>query len=318
MLAAYNGEKYIAAQIESILKQSYLNWLLYIRDDGSTDNTLQIAKQFEQRDERIKLIQNNNTNKGSVSNFFSLLNIVKEKADYIMFADQDDVWQPDKIASTLNEMQSAEQGDSALSPILVYTNFSYVDEDLTTIATKKNYNATKVESLQFSHLLAQNPVYGCTTMINKPLANHINTLPSVAENFDYWIVLVASAFGKIFYLDKKTVLYRQHATNVSGNHDNDSFAKRFKRIFLNAKNLEDVRAKIDMSIAFRNIYYNELSKKNKTVLNDFIQLGRQKNLSLLKKNISNGVRRQTLVQSILFYLSILFLKNSETKIENRP
>lgn len=309
LLAAYNGEKYIEAQIESILNQTYTNWKLIIRDDGSSDNTLSIIKKFIQADKRISLLKDNYGNVGSCRNFSILLQSVKNESGYIMFCDQDDYWKENKIELTLNEMIKAEKNYAAPTPVLVYTNFTYADESLQAISSKKNYSVTKFSNIKFSHIIAQNPAYGCTMMFNIALLKVINTIPQEAENHDYWSVLTASAFGKVFYLPQSTVFYRQHGKNISGQHSNDDFVKRINRIY-KGKNVDDVLNKIKMIKVFNSIYHEKLSAGQKKIIDDFILLAKHKSLSLIINNLKNDLKRQTFLQTLLFYISILKIKST--------
>ncbi|MHB9334492.1 glycosyltransferase, partial [Fusobacterium polymorphum] len=95
LMATYNGEKYVGEQIDSIIHQTYKNWKLLIRDDNSTDKTLEILKEYEKKDKRIKIIEDKKGNLGFVKNFEELLNNSKE--DWVMFSDQDDYWLENKI-----------------------------------------------------------------------------------------------------------------------------------------------------------------------------------------------------------------------------
>ncbi len=307
-MAAYNGERFISKQIDSILKQTYTNWRLFIRDDRSEDGTVNIIKTYEKLDNRITLVTDKLPKLGSCQNFSALMNCITDINNYIMFADQDDIWLPDKIEDTLKEMMSFENKYESDVPVLIHTNFQYVDYNLEVIKSKENFQAVKISDLKFAHLLAQNPVYGCTMMMNKKLVNVVKTIPVAAENHDYWIALVASAFGKICYLNKKTILYRQHQSNVSGNYDNNSLLKRFQRI-INKKNFKDVSNKIKMALEFKRIYLHLLNQHQLKIIDDFINLSRTKSIRLLKNNLNNGLRRQTIGQTILFYVSIMFNKN---------
>jgi rhamnosyltransferase len=308
LLAAYNGEKFIAEQIESIIQQTYKNWQLFIRDDLSSDDTLSIILKYQKADSRIQVIKDGLGNLKSCKNFSVLMNNVKGSDGYFMFADQDDVWLPNKIEDTLKEMTVLENKYGKEYPLLAYTNFTYVDEQLKVIRSKKNFKANRIKDLSFTNILAQNPIYGCTMMFNKKLLEEVEYIPLSAENHDYWMALFASAFGKISYVDKKTILYRQHGKNISGHHDNNKFSKRVNRILVNKKNFEDVLSKIRMAVDFKTLYSNRLSDSQKNIIDDFINLSRSKNIMLLWKNLKNGVRRQTATQTLLFYFSILFLK----------
>ena len=95
LMATYNGEKYLSEQIESIISQSYENWRLLIRDDNSKDNTVSIIEKYEKEDNRIRLLRDRKGNLGFIKNFEELL--VQSQEDFIMFCDQDDYWEKDKI-----------------------------------------------------------------------------------------------------------------------------------------------------------------------------------------------------------------------------
>lgn len=307
LLASFNGQKYIGDQIESLILQTYTNWKLFIRDDGSADQTVNIIKEYTQKDKRITVINDERKSLGSCQNFSALLEITRSPYEYIMFCDQDDYWLPFKVEETLDKMLSLEKQCGKDVPLLVHSNFKYVDTELKEILSRSGFQATKTDDLDFAQLLAQNPVYGCTMMINKKLSALVGKIPPEAENHDYWVALIASALGKISYLDKQTILYRQHSHNISTNFDSNSLQKRFKRIFLQRKNFTDVHLKMQMVLALRKNYYNMLSNKQKLILDQYINFGTGKK-GLLFKNIQNGVKRQTFAQTVLFYMSMLFMQ----------
>jgi rhamnosyltransferase len=311
LLAGYNGEKYIGNQLDSLLAQTYTDWKLFIRDDGSTDQTVSIINKYRARDNRICLLHNSEKNLGSCQNFATLLSISRNQFQYIMFCDQDDFWLPFKIEETLTHMRDVEAHYGKETPLLVYTNFQYVDDHLKVIESKKKFNSTKVSKLRFANLLAQNPAYGCTMMLNKQLAAIAGVIPLQAENHDYWIALVASALGEIAYLNKRTILYRQHNSNISTNYNSSSFIKRFKRILLQRKNFEDAEQKLHMALAFKSLYYDRLTQSHKRILDEFINFATRTSFSRLVRNIRNGVRRQTLSQTFLFYASMMLLKKKQ-------
>ena len=311
LLASYNGGKFIRKQLESLVAQSYTNWSLFVRDDKSTDETINILEEFVLKDSRISLLKDDLGKQGSCQNFGLLIRLTRNKFPYYMFCDQDDFWYEFKVEETLQKMRELEKGHQHKRPLLVYTNFQYVDDELNTIEEKKNYESTKVPKLSFSHLLAQNPIYGCTMMFNNELVKAIDEVPMQAENHDYWVAMVASAFGEIFYYRKKTILYRQHQNNISTKHDNSSFRKRLQRILIYGKNFEDAAAKLTMALAFKQKFYSQLNDKARLALDEFISFSTSKNIFLLVKNIRRGVRRQTLSQTLLFYGSILLLKKPD-------
>ncbi|OUJ73884.1 glycosyltransferase family 2 protein [Hymenobacter crusticola] len=314
LLATYNGAKYIEEQLDSILQQTHTNWELLIRDDTSSDATLRIIATYQARfPDRIFIINDDLGNLGSTLNFNALLRLARKKdAAYIMLCDQDDFWLPDKIAYSLAKMRSLEHKYGKNFSLLIHTNFHYVNTELKIIKASRNFQATKIPQLNLCHLLAQNPVYGCTTILNSKLLNVIGDIPPRAENHDYWIAMVASALGKIYYADKKTILYRQHGKNISGSYDDSSLRNRFKRIIVQRRSIRDVEKKIVMVEVFKNKYLSLLTAGQIEMIDDFVDFLKNKRLSSFLKSLENGVRRQTLMQTILFYISA-YLAGSKSK-----
>lgn len=240
LLASYNGEKYIAEQIDSILNQTYKDWFLYIKDDCSTDNTLNIIRNYEKSyKDKIKVITSEIKSGSAKDNFFSMLRYSEN--EYIMTCDQDDVWLPDKIEITLNKMQEVEQADNNV-PILVHTDLKVVDEKLNIIAE----SLMKMQNLDFrrdklNNLLVQNIVTGCTVMVNRKLLNYIKLVPRQAIMHDWWMALLASALGIVYFIDTPTVLYRQHKNNDVGAKN----VKSIDYILRKLRNLNSVKDTIN-------------------------------------------------------------------------
>ncbi len=318
LLATYNGSKYLAHQLDSLFNQTYKNWRLLIRDDGSTDNTLHIVEKYKnQYPDLITVIpKTENQIKGSVANFSALLQAATD-TDYIMFCDQDDEWKPTKIETTFSRLKDLEAIHGKQHAVMVFTNFQYVDEEMKVIESKNDFQINTLADFGFAQLLAQNPVYGCTSIINRALADKVKSVPRQAENHDHWIALVAAAFGTLYYLNEKTVLYRQHGKNVSGSHDNDSFSKRIKRIFQQKKNYTDIIARREMICVFAKRYSDELAPDIRKKLDTFLRTYKHK--SLLIKDIRNRVRCQTIPQTFLFYTTFLFSKFDDAALcESEP
>ncbi|HAN43841.1 MAG TPA: glycosyltransferase family 2 protein, partial [Ruminococcaceae bacterium] len=118
LMAAYNGEKYIGEQIESILRQTYKDWRLIILDDCSTDSTADIAMEYSKKySGKIKFYRNSKNSKSAKNAFFELFK--HSESDYIMLCDQDDVWKENKIEITFNKMLESEKAYGKELPILV-------------------------------------------------------------------------------------------------------------------------------------------------------------------------------------------------------
>lgn len=130
LLATWNGERYLAEQIDSILAQSYSNWRLLIRDDGSSDGTRDIIGRYvSENPERLELIEGGAPGLGACGNFAYLM--AHATSDYVMFCDQDDVWLPHKAERLLEEMQRLEEQHGTDQPLLVHSDLKVVGPDLT-------------------------------------------------------------------------------------------------------------------------------------------------------------------------------------------
>lgn len=215
LLASYNGGKYISEQLNSILRQTYPNIKIYIHDDGSKDDTLnQINAYSAKYPDKVIKIDGVSTG-GACSNFIYLFRQVE--ANYYMCCDQDDVWLPDKVEITLHAMKSIEQ--STKIPCLVHTDLCVVDANLNTIGKSMDrFQKLCSKDGSIQHIIAQNPVTGCTMMINRVLRDYL--LQPFDEKsmimHDWWLAIAAAQFGKIMYVDKATILYRQHGDNSVG------------------------------------------------------------------------------------------------------
>lgn len=307
LLATYNGERFIADQLDSLLQQTYKNWQLLVSDDGSTDKTPAIIEKYRSaHPQRIEVLPNDGINRGSVLNFNRLFLAAKaRRAAYVMFCDQDDYWLPGKIERSLSLLLVMEVEKGAHTPLLIHTRFTYVNSDLSVISNKKNFHARKLPVISLATMLIQNPVYGCTMMFNSALVAKINSIPACAENHDFWVSLVASAFGDIVYLPDSMILYRQHGGNISTHHDDMTFVNRYKKIFVHKGHRKDVDRKLVMANAFNDTYKHCLNKEQQQTVTTFISFLQQRKCLLAIHNLQNGVRMQTATQTLLFYLTAL-------------
>lgn len=218
LMACFNGAKYIQEQIESIQKQTRDDWVLIIRDDGSSDDSIFIINKIIEQDKRIILLKDKYTPTGLAQlNFNYLLKYAQtQKADYIFLSDQDDVWLPNKIESFVTAVKKSNIHDS--TPLLVHSDLEVVDHNLDTLSTSlvNSIGLTPNKTNNISALTFQNCVTGCACMINRALLERVIPMPQKVMMHDWWLVLVASAFGKIIFIPDASVKYRQHDNNAVG------------------------------------------------------------------------------------------------------
>lgn len=206
LLSTYNGEKYLGELLDSLANQSYSQLKITIRDDGSSDNTISIIKNFTINRNNIKFSKGDNL--GVINSFFTLLKEA-EHSGYYAFCDQDDVWFPDKIERAVDAINRY----PVSKPVMYCSAYSLVDENLKPIGEPSKI--TKKPG--FGNALVENIATGCTVVINQAARDILVTkLPQNALMHDWWVYLVISAFGEIIYDSNPSILYRQHASNVVG------------------------------------------------------------------------------------------------------
>lgn len=216
LMTTYNSQEFLIMLLESIINQSYSNWKLYIRDDGSLDNTIKIIKDYCLKDNRILLLEDKIIHRGPKDGFIWLMSQVD--SDYYMFCDHDDVWLPNKIELTFNKILIFKEENKS-RPIIIHTDLVVVNEKLEILHSsfwKFSYTSPK-ESDSFRYHCAYNNVTGCTMLFNKNARTLSLNAPKEVYMHDAWVALVVSFHGGIIsYINDCTILYRQHLNNTLG------------------------------------------------------------------------------------------------------
>lgn len=269
LLATYNGSAYIENQILSLIGQTHRDWTLLIHDDGSIDDTLLIIKRYQAIDKRIELKEDGIVCGGAAQNFLHLLQYVN--AEYIICCDQDDVWFEKKIELLLNELEVNK------FPCAVYCNaYGYDGEDIITDSVTL-YHRT---SLQDS-LFLNGGVQGCSLMFNKELLDIMVDRPEYVYMHDHYFTIAAIVFGKLQYIDKFLMFYRQHANNVTGNiHLN--IWQRIKTFFT-LKNTVIEKRHFAANVSFYDKFNHLMTVEQKMLFQSYIAFP---NLSLIKRLLS--------------------------------
>ena len=254
LLSTYNGERFLKKQLDSILSQTYTEWRLLVRDDGSSDNTNAILKEYHQKNsQKIIIFPNNiNQNIGVIKSFEFLLQ--QSNNEYIMFCDQDDIWLPNKIEISFNTIKELEVKHSSSTPIAIHSNLTLIDENENLLHNsfwqfaniRPNILNTNIKFLAIS-----NSATGCTMMINKALKNIVLPFPEKVYMHDMLIALTACKHGILHPIYQPLILYRQHNNNTIG------AIKYEYSIFNKIKNIKKVIAKAhEMYYYSDNIYKN--------------------------------------------------------------
>lgn len=301
LLATYNGEKYLKEQIDSILNQTYQNINLIISDDGSSDNTVQILRDYEQKDERVK-VHYQKENLGYIKNFEFLLKQVQN--DLYMLADQDDIWLPEKIEKTYQQLKS-QNAD------LVFGDLEVVNENLDTIYEsfndymKLNRKIKKyLTSYQVNYLY--NCVTGCTVMSKKKFIEDILPMPSQSKYVihDHWLGIMISLNGKLAYMPERYIKYRQHGNNEIG-------TEKVSHKFTKLDQVRDLfmEVKVDVFgtyIANKEKFPKQLQELNEKAYTYFKMLETKKNFNFKGWKIFHQLYK---TETFMYYIANFMIMN---------
>lgn len=216
LLATYNSSKYIREQLDSLYNQTYKDWILYVHDDGSNDNTLDIITEYKKRYKNIVLLGEEIKHLGPKKNFMYLLNNVQ--ADYYFFCDHDDVWFENKVELSLREIQNMELGNKNI-PVIFHSDLTVVDGKLNVISQSMWKYAKIIPDLMHrrNYVMTSCYITGCTLSINNAAKKLIPPMPENAIMHDWWIGIHAVLQNmKIISWHQSTMLYRLHGANDSG------------------------------------------------------------------------------------------------------
>jgi glycosyltransferase involved in cell wall biosynthesis len=191
---------------------------LFVRDDGSSDATRQILLDTAAADRRVVIAPDDGLRRGAVENFSWLLQQARQaRADYVLLADQDDIWHSDKVARQVQALQTAEAAGGRQVPRLVYCDAAVVDarRRLVRASFLRQNRLPYGSGRQLKTLLGRSFVLGCACALNRPLMELALPLPELAASHDWWLALCAGGAGEITCLDIPLLEYRRHGTNAS-------------------------------------------------------------------------------------------------------
>ncbi|MDB5226604.1 MAG: putative glycosyltransferase [Bacteroidota bacterium] len=303
LLATYNGERFLRQQLDSLFNQTYTDFFLLVRDDGSTDNTLQIITEYQTAfPGKINILKDENKNVGAAQNFGILLS--HSNADYIFLCDQDDIWMENKIEISLNKIFALENNENNI-PCVVFSDMKLINENGTLIS-ESLWNELHLHPDYFTlnRLLIQNIPHGCTMVINRSMRDIALPVPSEAILHDHWIALLAASCGKWDHILSQTVLLRNHAQNVTRKQTTISDKlKRFATNFFSKKEYEYfIKIRVSQARALQDRTSNCIEKKNAGTLKNFIRLESTQGFSRKRILLTNKFFRTSLLHTIKMIL----------------
>lgn len=309
LMATYNGESYLKEQINSILEQSFSDFMLIIRDDGSTDTTIEIINSFAEKDSRIMLLENTDSKHGAYHNFWCLLYYARTElsCDYYFLSDQDDVWETDKIELSIAKMR--ECGND--KPILLYSDMAVIDENNNYIYTSYDKIMNIKSAIPQATFFTRDIFWGCTMAFNMELLKRI-PLVSLDDNriaiisHDTYLAEYAALNGKVVYLGKVTIKHRKHSKNVTG----DSTLKYSSRTVLNKifgstfkeKSRKHARTYAQSLIALSTFARNGILTEEAIRIEDSIKHGGISGVNML---IRYRVFKKNFSRTVLIYIIML-------------
>lgn len=296
LLGSYNGAAYIQEQLNSFEGQSHLDWVLWASDDGSTDDTVAIVKEFSSKFGGNRVQQVDGPRKGFAANFLHLVFNPGLQADAYAFSDQDDIWMADKLERAAIFLKSV----PANKPALYCSRTLYVDKDDKPMRTSRSYARPAV----FANALIQNIASGNTMVFNDAARSLLLRLgQDVDIDLHDWLtyMVVAGAGGEVYFDQKPSVRYRQHSKNLIGM--NIGIRAKIGRIHLLFKGR--FRDWNERHLAALSRIHDLLTMENITTLKRFEKARQSKGLSRLVGFKRSGVYRQTLSNNIMFYIAAI-------------
>jgi glycosyltransferase involved in cell wall biosynthesis len=299
LLATYQGQKYLAEQLASFAAQTHHNWEVWASDDGSQDDTHTILEQYEKHWPFGRLSIHNGPAEGFAANFLSLTCKANIAADYYAYADQDDVWEDDKLERAVQCLQAV----PAHIPALYCGRTLLVDQHNREIG----FSCLHHKAPTFQNALVQT-IAGANTIVFNNAARALlqeagERIPVVSH--DWWAyMLVSGCGGRVFYDAKATLRYRQHENNLVGM--NASWPARFKRIRM----LWQGRFKQwnDSNIVALESMAHRLTPESRSVLEQFAAARKMGLLPRLIHLKRSGIYRQRLLGNLGLIAAAVFRK----------
>jgi glycosyltransferase involved in cell wall biosynthesis len=306
-LATYNGSFYLGDLLTSLIKQTKFIDRIIVRDDNSSDNTILMLLSYKDKGLPITILPSNNKRLGILANFSLVLQ--HTSANYVFLCDQDDIWFPEKVEILIKKMTYLEQMYGKDTPLLVFSDMKIVNQELAILSHSgmkyQGFHPDKFNT--FKKALLQNIVPGCSMVVNQSLLKLALPIPKEAIMHDWWIVLVASAFGKIVYVNKSLFYYRQHPNNNVGaiSWNIASIMSKIANFKVETKLIsEGFKEALMQAKKFYDIYSAVLPKRHKSELEELLNIPNKTYFSKYLSSIKLGLRKEGILRTLGFYVSL--------------
>lgn len=260
LLATYNGSKHIRKQLDSLLAQTYPHITIYIRDDGSQDNTVEIVKEYiadNPSTKKITLLDNDGVNLGCPASFYQILKECKT-ADYYAFCDQDDVWYPDKIKWAVEKLSKSPQ---KVKPLVYFSAYEYY----TDTGKFLRQSPPQKKHITLTDVLYYTPASGFVLVFNEAARQEL--ILSVApgkELHDRWLLRGAACFGSIIYDPRCSAAHIRHAKAVTAEDSgNSSLIRSFLKNEIGGTAMTDSKKYLQH---FQKTFQKKLVKSQRKIL----------------------------------------------------
>ena len=279
LLTTYNGEKHLPELLDSLRSQTVPDFTVLYQDDGSTDGTVELLERTAREDPRFHPGKEQGKHLGAAGNFLSLIR--QADADDVLCCDQDDVWEPEKVAVLMEAAREAEAAYGRESPLLVHSDCSLIDEEGNQIG--KSFFAHQgwdSKAVTLPRLLVQNNVTGCALLMNRPLCDLIATYGRAKDLFmhDWLIALTAAAFGHIVFIPQTLTRYRQHGDNAIGASEKSLPVRALKAVKERKKAKRRILLTYTHTLVFRRLYGETLPSDALSLVNAYLDTRGMKKL----------------------------------------
>jgi len=298
LLSTYNGERFIIEQLDSLFNQTYANIKIYIRDDGSTDSTVNLIRTYPDHKKLITLSIGNNI--GVIPSFLQLLTDNEGTNELYAFCDQDDVWRPEKISRAVEKVMSCSEPDK----ILYCSRLEYVDENLRHLG----YSPLP-RHIGFSNAAVENIATGCTVVFGETIRKFLlKGTPSDMLMHDWWAYLIASTFGDVIYDEFPSIQYRQHDNTVTPWEPGLVKLRNLSAGFIARITMQKHKGLSSLNQAIHFIEtYPDTPNDAKAIINTLIELRKNKKLWQRIKYVTHPeVKRTDPIENIFLKPLILF------------